>query len=201
MSGKCCCPLKSLFECHLNETFIQRVQEVILWKRPIVLAITLLVTNIIFITEYRLQLGFLATIFFLGFIHSMLKVIQNIAGPVLEKILFPTLQEDDQSASNHVRPYSEVKEYLNKITKLNEQLDEWLKKFVQAPTPMNYLLFFGTMFLLFITFNIFGSFWFLYIFIHSGLLIPGLVLNPTIRNFVNHKIEEAKQEANKHKNE
>lgn len=201
MSGRGCLPLKLLFECHLNETFIQRVQEVVLWKRPIVLAITLFVTNFIFLVEYRLQLDFLATIFFLCFIHSVVKIIQNYAGTTLEKILFPTLPEGDQTASNHVRPYSEVKEYLNKIAKSNEQLDEWLKEFVQAPTPMNCLLFFGTMFLLFITFNIFGSFWFLFILIHSILLIPGFVLSPIIRNFVNQKIEKAMQEANRHKNE
>jgi len=190
VGGECNCPVSKM----LNEEFTLRFQEVIFWRRPIVLILIGAIVEAVFWGIKKMELTTFSTILFMIFLYHVTKLIWHFFAGAIRSFLFKELPELGIDEPNRTRSLSEVRRNLAHVKAKKMQIQEWLVNYMAEPTLVNTLLFVGTSFLLFSVFSYFGTYKILCVLVHAILIVPGLIVNPTVRKFVAEKLNQEPKE-------
>ena len=174
----------------MNEETVRKIQEVLLWRRPVVLAILFVLTEFTFYLVYAMKLDFGSTTMLLLIFYNIFKIIM---GP-LDKVLFSPLPEDKPDQPNRIRTSAEVKEITDKIKEKITLVADWLNDYSKNPTNQKHFIFFSISFIAFALFTMMGSFWVSFIVVHAILIIPGVYFSTFVQNLI-HK-DNKKDNAN-----
>ena len=166
------------------QSFIIRFQEIIFWRRPIIVFITFLIVELIFLAIYVFKLDFISTSIFLLLLFNVFRLFKYWIGSFIEKSLFKPLPPDDPTAPNRIRSITEVYILLEMISVWIEDIWTWFKHYLSDPQPLEHFLFYGTCFFLFMIIALLGSYWFIFLIVHIILIAPGLLCSPHVRNYI-----------------
>jgi hypothetical protein len=186
---------------HFDPSTVQKIQEVILWRSKAAVAITFVITELIFVFIGAANLGFFATIFFLHIVHSIFRIAFKFVGSVLNPLLFRATYDDAPDQSNRIRSFDEVNELVHKCHDRGRAAVQWLRDYRADPTIEKHFFFFFTLFFFFVISTSLGTFWVFFLMVHAVLIIPGAVLNPGLREFAAKKIRNIREAAEKAKDE
>ncbi|OHT15778.1 hypothetical protein TRFO_13765 [Tritrichomonas foetus] len=178
----------------LDESLAMSIQKIVLWRCPKALISTLLIVEFIFFSIYQMNLDFISTFLFLIIIFYAFRFVWHVIGSSVGPTLFPEIPEEDESVPNRIRPLNDLKKLVSVIQNKIDALCKWLHEYLNNPTVSKHIIFFGTTFLLFVSFTIIGSFWFCFIVVHAVLLGPGIYFNPAVMKFVNEQKAKIKTE-------
>lgn len=157
------------------ENIIMRAQEVLLFKRPVVLSIIVISVISLFSFVKSSNAGVYAVTALLGAIAYAIAVIYRYLGEKITQYLFPELPpETNPEASNRVRSFSEFCKLLecHKCTKGGSMNP--LKKGA---------IFFGLAFLT----RYINVFYFNLIAVLTVLILPGVIMHPSVWATIGHK--------------
>jgi hypothetical protein len=179
----------SFLASRLTTASIRKVQEVILWRRPFPLILVFIVADFIFIFIYKFRLNFFSTVLFLAIVYNILRFVYDFAGSALDYLFFRSpLPDDPPDRLNRIRTPDEVVDLLADWEARCRQLWGSLTTYAAEPSWDKHLTFFGTLFIVFVITTVVGTFAVMVIIVHAILIIPGMSLNPTVREFVREKI-------------
>jgi hypothetical protein len=174
---------------HLTASLIRKVQEVLLWRRPLPLLLIFIVVESIFIFVYKFGLNFFSTLLFLAIVYNVFRFVYDFAGAALDRVLFGSpLPADLPDQLNRIRPPDEVMDLVTNWEAKFRQLWQWFVAYVADPSWDRHLAFFGTLFVVLIITTIVGTFMLMVIIVHGILIVPGMSLNPVVREFVSERI-------------
>ncbi|KAH0791763.1 hypothetical protein GPJ56_004257 [Histomonas meleagridis] len=166
----------------MKEETIRKIQEVLLWRRPVVLAILVVLTELTFYLVYAMKLDFGATLMLVLILYNILKIVMGS----LEKVLFAPLPEDKPDQPNRIRTNAEVKEITQKVQEKIAMVTNWLGDYMKNPTNQKHFIFFSIAFIAFALFTMMGSYWVCFIVIHLIYVLPGLYFSSFVQNLI-HK--------------
>jgi hypothetical protein len=183
-----------LLSCYVTPSAICKLQEVLFWRRPLALVLVLVIVDSIFAVVYALHLSFLSTIFFLCVVGNVARFIYEFAGTDIDLWLFETpLPSDDPDRPNRVRTPEEVDAIVRNWQTNGRRLVEWFRGYIAEPNWGKHAMFFGAVFIVFVVATAIGTFAIAVIVGHAMLVLPGLLLNPAVREFVGERIGRAKE--------
>jgi hypothetical protein len=186
---------------HLSPGAVQKIQEIILWRNPVALALTFIIVECIFVFIATTNLGFFPTILFLHIIHNIFRFVSRLAGPVLNILLFRAKYNDLPDQPNRIRTFDEVSALVHQYHEHGRDALQWLRDYRASPSLEKHFFFFATIFFFFVIATALGTFWLVFLVIHALLIIPGAVCNPRIRDFAEKKIRHFREAAQKARDE
>lgn len=164
------------------ENIIMRTQEILLFKRPVVLGMILIGVISIFSFVKSSNAGVYAVTSLLGAVAYAFVIINRYFGEKIMQYLFPELPpETNPEASNRVRSFSEFCKLLecHKCTKCSNM--NGIKKGV---------IFFGLAFLT----KYINVFYFNLIVVLAVLILPGVIMHPSVWASIGHKSVKVKDQ-------
>jgi hypothetical protein len=180
---------------HLSPGAVRKIQEIILWRNPVAVALTFTFVEFIFFFIATTNLGFFPTILFLHILHNVFRFISRLAGTVLDVLLFRANYNDLPDQPNRIRTFDEVNTLIHKCHEHGRDALQWLSEYRTNPTLEKHFFFFSTLFFFFVIATALGTFWLVFLIVHAVLIIPGAVFNPRIRDFAEKKIRTFREAA------
>ena len=196
--GGCCkCNCKCPCECILNalspenlpatvekhQDIIERIQEIIMFKRPIAFAATIIFVNFIFFLHCALNLNFYAQCILAAIIGITFKLFGGMIKQIVVKALFNG-EVSKGEGSNRVRSTEEVTEFLKKVTEPIFAIKKIVSKFAADETVNGLLIYAVILFGLFVLTAAVDLFGLVVILVNAFLIIPGIYLHPSVQQFI-----------------
>lgn len=185
-------PVKQIFEYSDSEetpkatdanikALVNSIVEILMWKRPFIMIINIIFTEIFFLCIYFLDLDALSTLVALLIaIHSGL-LIYTLLPRAVKNWFFPPI---DESQENSI-----VTWFFKEASDKYKRAVEWGRNYILHPNAIDTLLFIGTSLLLFTIFLVIGSFWAFVIACHALYFYPALKYSSNVRTFVGDRFE------------
>lgn len=186
--------LQGIFSVSVDEPLAMRLQKIILWRCPVAAGVTLGITELLLFAIYEMNLDFLSTVLFLLICYYGFRFAWGVFGSQLEALLFQDIPDEGPEVPNRLRSFDELKKLVAFVQSKIDFLFNWIHEYIQNPNVHKHLIFFGSMFLLFATFTIIGTFWTFSILLKSILLVPGLYFHPKVRQLVAEQLEKVKKD-------
>lgn len=165
---------------YLDEGFVRKVQEIILWRRPLALTVLTICIELVFYSIYKLDLDFFSTVMYVIVLHNIAELFYLMLGELGNRIFFRPLPDDEPNSPNRIRNIAELSEIISKLLDVLVNFKKWLIDLIYSPTLSKCWTFFGISFAIFIVFSIFGSFWLCFFAVHTLLIIPGAISCPVL---------------------
>lgn len=185
---------KEKFICFIQQDkvkeMIQIIQEIIFWRRPILIFITFLIVEFIFITIYQLHFDIASTLLFLLIVFNIIRLLCYCFGPFFKSYFLKPLPQDEPNSPNRIRTMDEVQNFLEDIFEKIEFCISKFKNYTLSPTISEHILFFSSSFLIFLITMTLGSYRLMFLVIHSILVLPGLICSPKVRQLFNTCVEK-----------
>lgn len=176
-------------------TLIENIQGMLYWRRPVPMALWIIIMESIFIFIKRAQLTFLPVVCMLTTFYILGKAIISKYGDKLLAILFPPLANDGrkEELSNQVWPVEEVGGIAicmgGRIWGLKTRI---CKKLTQ-PGLNGLLVRIGVLTGLFFLFWTTTTYWFIFGILHFFTFFPGIIMYPSVHvhfeKFIAHQRE------------
>jgi hypothetical protein len=182
---------------HLSPFATQKIQEIILWRRPLAVVVTFAIAESMFFFVSVTDLSFLATVLFLHIVHILFRLVYSLAGRFIESVLFRAKYDDPPDLPNRIRSFDEVQALVHTAHEKGRAFVAWLRDYRAQPTIEKHALFFAPLFFLFVVSTVLGTFWVVFLIVHAVLIVPGVALNPTVRRLVAKKVAQFRDTAQK----
>lgn len=153
------------FDSIMSELLELKLWTVLLWRKPIPVVASLLLTELIFFMIYQLNLGCIASMIFLLILYNIERFIRGL---FLKHMDLHILTEEEVQLEDEVDMI--VKKAKEFIAKISEQI----RVYVQHPTKNGNLIFYGSVAVILSFLTVIGNFWFCYVIIHVVMTVPGL---------------------------
>ncbi|KAH0790885.1 hypothetical protein GPJ56_005020 [Histomonas meleagridis] len=170
------------------EETITRMQEVFLFKRPLVLILILVGILAFYIFVKSSEAGFFAVIALFFVVIYAVSIIWTYLKNFLSKYLFKPLPADDPTASNRVRTLEEFCDFLEKAKKFisgseNQTKKSSLRRIIVAAVSFTFAFIFTKV----------DPFYFNLVFTYIAILLPGILLHPAVNKLIYKKKVDLKE--------
>ena len=150
--------LEKIIEDHL--VCFQRIQEVLLFKRPIVLAIAFVFLNLVFFLYRKLDLNFYALVTLIAILVTLYKAFLAAQVPKIVSSLFGTnVDQGDANSPTRIRNPKEISQLFEKYLSWMPVVIRTIRKLRSDQTTTGRLIWAGVLFCLFIIFVAIDLFW------------------------------------------
>lgn len=158
-----------------HKDLIMHFQEILLFKRPLVLAFLLAYTIGFFVFAHATEAGFCACVLlFITAIYTLC-IIHSFFGSKFDQLFFSPLKEEDTTASNRVRSFEELGEFFDKHCHCCCHCHRNCNN-----TPRVFLIHIAIFLVLGLFFIAVPPFWFNFVVIILAMLLPGILLHPSV---------------------
>ena len=195
VKGSCCCccqcPFAKLKPENLEDTLnehkeaVDRIQSMILFRRPIAAAALLAFVNLHFLVFYLLDLPFLAQVVFCILYRFVYKLAVPLVWPMAEGFLFAAeIERGSNEESNRMRDTKEIAEVLTKVVTPIGAAVKLVRKVATDKTLVGLATYAVVLFCALILTKLINFFWVAVILVNAVLIVPGVLLHPQVAPFV-----------------
>ena len=187
--GTCCCrcPFARLSSENLEATLeqhelaVERIQSVLMFRRPIAAAAVFVGINLVFFIYRALNLPFLSNLCLLLLCSLIIRQFAPIVVPLAEGFLFgDDVPKGEANESNRIRSTKEVSQFLVKIVAPIEYAVKTVRKIASDTSVVGRGIYFGVLLCLLILTKVISVFWVIVIVVDCALVLPGVLLHPQV---------------------
>ena len=188
-AGSCCCrcPFRKLGSENLEATLeehpvaVQRIQEMMMFRRPVAAAVLFAVINLHFLVYGVLDLPFLSQVCFFALYALVFKLVWPMVRPPAEAFLFgQDVPQGEGEELNRVRSAKEVAAALTKVVGPIEQSVKAIRRAASDGSIVGRGIYAGVLLCLLILSHEVNVFWVTVVIVDLALVLPGVLLHPKV---------------------
>lgn len=166
------------------KNWVDTIQGMLFWRRPIAMGLLLLVVELTFIFIYKADLGALSVLCMAFSFRYIFELVYRQYGETIGVLFFKPLENPGtEEESNHIYPLLPICQRSSFLaSRIYDLIYNSPKKETKSIT--DYLFPAGVLFVLFVFFSLTGTFWFIFVLVHIILLAPGIIFYPKVFPYV-----------------
>ena len=190
--GSCCCSCPFKCPCEAlkpenirgtlnnNIEFVNEAQAMLMFKRPIPMALLIAIVNLCFLLFRILGKNFYAQVTIAAFARLLYKVFSSTIKSFAHNSLFSG-EIPKGEGSNRIRSVDEVAAFLDKVLTPFFNFQKIIKKLASDETITGQMIYAGILFFAFALTASIDFFWIIVIIVNAVLILPGVILHPMVR--------------------
>lgn len=177
----------------IDENIAVKIYDVTSWRCPLALLFSIIITELIFISIYHMDLEFVSTVIYLIIIFYIVRLFWSIFGVYINSYLFPEFPDENERETYRIQALNDLRDISLFIRQQAHQFFLYVLKIIEKPTLKVELYIVCILCLLFVFFTIIGTFWFSFFVYHLLFFLPKILQIQSVRKHVEEKIQPQKQ--------